>query len=307
MAALDLEGFQPCAAGQGSCVFVPAAVDAPERAPRGKVAAGSSLRAITWKRPDRKNGKGKAKWPRLIEQGLERLQRAADAPKSAPARLLFTDSTPLPGRARDGRDRDQRQRSVRSEARENTANVMSVILGWTDIVSGIVAAKPSAGRTDWEHKSWNDVGRVAFGQEDVEGELCVEKRTARAVARLAGLGLIEVTQIREHEGEKWRSRVAVKRVTQLFWAKLGLLSDLFRLVNARKQEQKDRRAAAKEAATHAGERARQRGEGGRGSSQPLTVAKQVGSAVEPAHGPPARRELPQCALDLVAFLGIEKQ
>jgi hypothetical protein len=303
VATLDLEGFQACTEGQGACVFLPSTSQTFDRCPRGKVAAGSGLRAISWRRPDRASGQGKAKWPRLIEQALERLARAADAPSSAPGRALFPEATVLPGRARDGRGRDQRQRRVRSEARANTANVLAVILGWTDLVSGIVAAKPRAGRTEWEHKSWDDVGRVAFGSKDVPGELCVGKRTARAVARLAGLGFLEVTQIRERQGEEWRSRIAVKRVTQLFWAKLGLLREFYDLLKARKQEQKARRAAAKEASDHAGERARQRGD-----LSPVKVAaarSPRAQAPEIGPAPPGSRALPECVIELARKLAEE--
>jgi hypothetical protein len=163
------------------------------------------------------------------------LSNKAWGPCGGRGRRQFPDITLRLQRARDRRGRDQRVRRVRSEARANTANVMSVILGGCDIASGLGAAKPRRGRTTWELQGWGDVGCMAFGADGVEGPLCVEKRTARVVPRLDALGLLEVSQIRMRDGEEWRSRVAVKRVKQAFWARVGLIHGFFAVLKARKR------------------------------------------------------------------------
>ncbi|WP_027591181.1 hypothetical protein, partial [Pseudomonas sp. RL] len=205
----------------------------------------SGLRGIAWRRQSH------VRWPRLIEQAIRRVQLAALDPHCPTGLRLFSRETPLPGRARDGRGRDERKRQVYSDARANTANVLAVILGWADIASGLVAEKPRTGRAgDWKHKSWTDVGAMAFGFQDIEGCLCVEKRTARAVDRLEALGFIEVTQIREPTADRatWRSRTAVKRVTQQLWAALGLIKEFFSVLHARKRERAEQQKAARESA-----------------------------------------------------------
>ncbi len=224
------------------------------------------LRAISWTRP------AEGRWPLLIEKAWHRLRAAAADPAGAIARRLFPqDATPLPGRARDGRSKDQRKRKVQSGSIVNSCNVLSVIVGWSDIASGIVAEPPRAGGNSWKNKSWKDVWRVAFGDKDIEELLNREKRTARAVAKITALGYVSVTQIREREGAEWRSRTAFKRVTEKLWAALGLAREASAAMRERKDEQKARRNAARAAAigprrggedaAHAGERARQRGEG----------------------------------------------
>jgi hypothetical protein len=299
MAQIDVApSFEPCADGQVAGVYV---TPTPELR---KIERGNA-RSIPWARPDGKNGKGKVRWVRLTEQAIYLLQRAAAHPHSAAARQIFPDSTILPGRPRDGRTRADRMRRVRSEARVNTANVMSVILGWSDLASGLVAEKPKPGTTGWQLKAWDDVGSVAFG-DDIEGALCVEKRTQRAVERLVALGYIQVTQIRERDGEEWRSKVAVKRVTQLFWARLGLIRDLFAWIESKKQERRQRQAEAREAAQNAGERARQRGEAPAPQSQAQSPSALTGQH-RVDEGPPGKRELPKVALDLGKFLGIEPE
>lgn len=298
MAQIDVApSFEPCDDGQVAGVYV-TPVPEVEKIERGNV------RSLPWVRPDRRNGKGKVRWVRLTEQGIALLQRAAAYPHSAAARRIFPDSTILPGRPRDGRTRAERVRRVRSEARVNTANVMSVILGWSDLASGLVAEKPRPGTTAWQLKAWDDVGSVAFG-DDIEGALCVEKRTQRAVERLVALGYIEVTQIRERDGEEWRSKVAVKRVTQMFWARLGLIRDLFAWIESKKQERKQRQAADREAAQNAAERARQRGEAP--APQPHAPSPRALTGQRVDEGPPGKRELPEAARDLAKRLGIEPE
>ena len=256
------------------------------------------LRGIPWRRQSH------VRWNKLIEQAIWRIQWAALDPSNRWGVRLFPDSTPLPGPARDGRSRDERERSVRIEARTNTANVLSVILGWADIASGLVAEKPKAGRAGgWKHKSWTDVGAMAFGFEDIEGALCVEKRTARAVDRLEDLGFVQVTQIREPtpDRESWRSRTAVKRVTQQLWAALGLIKEFFAVLNARKRERAEQQKSAREAVQYAGERARQAPVAP--ARTPVAMA-QTPRAVKIDEGPPPRWELPACVGALNEALGI---
>lgn len=272
----------------------------PEQAiPRKLLQACSSLRGIAWSR------KSEVRWPKLIEQAIFRVQAAVLDPRGKFGLRLFPESTPLPGTAKDGRGRDERERQLYLPARVNTANVLSVLLGWSDISSGLVAEKPKPGRAgEWKHKSWTDVGAMAFGFEDIDGVLCVEKRTARAVDRLEALGFIQVTQIREPtpDRESWRSRTAVKRVTQQLWAALGLIKEFFEILNARKRERAERQKSAREAAQHAGERARQAPVAP--ARPPAAVAPTPRGAAKIDEGPPPRRELPPCVLETNAKLGI---
>ncbi len=242
-----------------------------------------NLRWISWTRPRQ------GRWPQVIEKAWHRLRAAAADPHSRLAQKLFpADSTPLPGRARDGRSKDQRQRAVQAPAIVNACNVLSVILGWSDLRSGIVAAPPAKGR-GWEHKSWGDVQTVAFGPEDVPELLNREKRARRAIEKIAALGYIEITQIRKLEGGEWRSRVAVKRVSQALFAKLGLLREHLGTVAALNKARDAKAKAARERAAHAGDRARQ------ALIQP--TRRTDGRAGEP-------RQLPAMALELARKLGL---
>lgn len=255
----------------------------------------TDLRWISWTRP------AEGRWPLLIEKAWHRLRAAAADPAGAIARRLFPrNATPLPGRARDGRSKDQRERNVQRGAIVNACNVLSVIVGWSDVASGIVAEPPRAGRNSWKNKAWKDVWKVAFGGKDIEELLNREKRTARAVAKITALGYVSVTQIRERDGEEWRSRTAFKRVTDKLWAALGLAREASAAMRERKDEQKARRNAARAAAigprqggdnaAHAGERARQQGAGQTRAPAPA----------EPSGG--GLRELPDVAKQLALKL-----
>ena len=261
----------------------PSALAPKKWAPIELAQSAENLRWISWTRP------AKGRWPQIIEKAWHRLRAAAADPHGRLARKLFpADATPLPGRARDGRGKDQRERAVQAPAIVNACNVLSVIIGWSDLRSGIVAAPPAKGR-GWEHKSWSDIHAIAFGATDVPELLNREKRLRRAIQKLAALGYIEITQIRKQEQGEWRSRVAVKRVSQMLFAKLGLLREHLGTVAALNKARDAKAKAARERAMTAGDRARQ------ALIQPTRRAD--GRAGEP-------RELPAMALELARKLGL---
>jgi hypothetical protein len=112
----------------------------------------------------------------------------------------------------------ERSRRMRSDGRRNLVSLAQALVAAADLVTGYLAS-PVGER--WDRHAWGRLDHRAYGNL-VECERSF-RRTQRHARTLAALGFITVTEIRVSTGQgTWRSVIAIKRLTEKFFAVLGL-------------------------------------------------------------------------------------
>ncbi len=185
------------------------------------VVAGSELRALPWARPKHR------KYIEPIEGAIVRLESAVRG-NGAIFQALCADA---PIFDRDGPQ--VRSRRMRSDGRRNLITLAQALLAAADLSTGYLGS-PSGepGQRRWDRHAWGRLDHRAFGKE-VRCERSF-RRTQRHARTLAALGFVSVVEIKvPTEQGGWRSVVAIKRLTEKFYAALGLTAAVKR---ARKEK-----------------------------------------------------------------------
>jgi len=184
------------------------------------VVAGSALRALPWRRPPKK------RYIEPIEAAIKRLESTAETGRGPindalyQAAPLFGDGAPV------------RSRRMRKEARRNLTSLAQALVASADLASGFLGS-PRGDR--WDRHDWGRLDLRAFGPR-VENERSF-RRTQRHARTLAALGFINTTEIKVPAGPgKWRSVIAIKRLTPAFYGVLGLTPAV-----ARARRERDRK------------------------------------------------------------------
>lgn len=173
------------------------------------VTAGSALRALPWRRPAKKA------FIEPIEAGLSRLEDAATRGVGPVFEALC-----LAAPVFDGDAAIPRSRRMRSDGRRNLLSLAQALMASADLATGFLGS-PLGDR--WDRHDWGRLDLRAYGPR-VERERSF-RRTQRHARTLAALGFVDVREIKVTAGpEQWRSVVAIKRLTDHFYAVLGLMS-----------------------------------------------------------------------------------
>jgi len=164
----------------------------------------------------------KGRHPAILVEAAQRLDRYYASPRQ------FLPSL----EAANGSDR-----LTRSEAREADVLMGKALLAYLDLATGQIGIP---GRKGVSPLSVPVLGnRAGLG----------EKRAWRALQRLRKAGLVEITEQRECREGEWVSGPAIKRVSPLLFAALGLDRSLTRETEkARKRRSKQQKQWAREAA-----------------------------------------------------------
>lgn len=174
------------------------------------VKAGSELRALSWVRPRQR------KYIEPIEAAISRLEDAVHG-TGALFGALCSDA---PIFDRDGPQ--VRSRRMRSDGRRNLVTLAQTLIAAADLATGYLGSP--VGESDqrrWDRHAWGRLDHRAFGKQ-VECERSF-RRTQRHARTLAALGFVSVVEIKVSTGQgSWRSVVAIKRLTEKFYAALGL-------------------------------------------------------------------------------------
>jgi hypothetical protein len=174
------------------------------------VIAGSELRALPWARPKHR------KYIEPIEAAISRLEAAVHG-TGAMFGALCSDA---PIFDRDGPQ--ARSRRMRSDGRRNLVTLAQTLVAAADLATGYLGTP--VGESDqrcWDRHAWGRLDHRAFGKQ-VEFERSF-RRTQRHARTLAALGFVSVVEIKVSTGQgTWCSVVAIKRLTEKFYAALGL-------------------------------------------------------------------------------------
>ncbi|WLT40254.1 hypothetical protein NON20_24000 (plasmid) [Synechocystis sp. B12] len=251
-----------------------------------------ALRALDWRRPER------ARYPRLIEQAIARLQAVAADPHGAAYQALFADAPVWSG--------GSRERAKRCDGARNVVSLLCTLIACADLRGGFVAVPRGDGEARrWERKSWTDLDGFAYGQL-VDGARSL-RRTERAARELIAQGYVRSQEWRvHHRGGEIRSVAGIKIVQDKLWRALGLYAQLRQW---RRQESRDRVAARVQELENVARRDRARERSGRsgpvsiGELLPAAAAAGGGSLAPADEGPP---EKPPSATALESIQRLQK-
>lgn len=174
------------------------------------VKAGSELRALPWVRPRQLN------YIEPIEVAISRLEAAVHG-TGAMFDVLCSDAPIF-----DREGPQVRSRRMRSDGRRNLVTLAQALVAAADLATGYLGSP--VGESDqrrWDRHAWGRLDHRAFGKQ-VECERSF-RRTQRHARTLAALGFVRVVEIKVLTGQgTWCSVVAIKRLTEKFYAVLGL-------------------------------------------------------------------------------------
>lgn len=162
----------------------------------------SERRALPWSHPEH------IRYPKATEIALSRAAAASATPHCALYRAIF-DGAPVPGK--------ERERAKRSDGGMNVLTLLQTVIAAADIASGYVATP--TGESRWQRKTYYDLDGLAYGPQ-IPNERSF-RRTERAAAQLAALGLVRVVPWRVRTVDGVRSIPAAKFVTEKCWRMLG--------------------------------------------------------------------------------------
>ncbi|MBS0212567.1 MAG: hypothetical protein JSR26_05215 [Proteobacteria bacterium] len=171
--------------------------------------ASSPYHALPWQRPAGQT------WIAPVERAIEKLARAQEGQFPALRQAIAGKQVPV-FRA----DGVARRRGLRSDGLTNLITLMTTLVAYSDLRSGLVAA-PVDDRARWERKTWGQVDWRAYG------ELVPDERSQRRTERWARV-LVDLGYIRTVEWKKptkdgdWRSLPGLKFVTMKFWKLIGM-------------------------------------------------------------------------------------
>jgi hypothetical protein len=174
------------------------------------VIAGSEFRALPWARPKHR------KYIEPIEAAISRLEAAVQG--SGVMFEVLCASAPI----FDQDGPQERSRRMRSDGRRNLVSLAQALVAAADLATGYLGSPIGApGQQRWDRHAWGRLDHRAFGKQ-VECERSF-RRTQRHARTLAALGFVSVTEIKVSTGQgTWRSVIAIKRLTERFFAALGL-------------------------------------------------------------------------------------
>lgn len=191
------------------------------------VIAGSSKRALPWARP-----RGIRYIP-PVELGIERLEQAVEHKKGTLYRKLA--SSPV---FRHDDDDTERTRRMRSDGLRNLVSLFQTLVAAADMASGFVGSPRGEG--SWERHTWGVLDARAYGARVVKERSF--RRTQRHARILAALGLVDVAELKIPAGPgKWRSVVAIKRLTAAAYELLGLAGAVARIRRERDRKRGEQR------------------------------------------------------------------
>lgn len=163
--------------------------------------AGSPHHSIEWKRP------AGLKRPQLINVAITKLR------DPAMQRVLFANT-----KVYRGSDDTERHRRARADGAINNATLMQAVVASFDVLRGFLG-KP-IGQGSWKRFSVDELAKRAFGAP-IAGEISF-KRGDRHFRHAVAMGWIKVKEIAVQTPTGPRARIAVKHVSDTFFAALGL-------------------------------------------------------------------------------------
>lgn len=146
---------------------------------------------------------------------MSRLEDAV-ARSAGPVFDAFCQAAPL----FEGDAEIPRSRRMRSDGRRNLLSLAEALIASADLATGFLGSPRGDG---WDRHDWGRLDHRAYGPR-VDGERSF-RRTQRHARTLAALGFVDVRELRVSVGPgQWHSVIAIKRLTDSFYAALGLMS-----------------------------------------------------------------------------------